>query len=126
MRFVEFCNKTVTRLLSRDCSAPVKRLQHSCQEIAAVLSRDYTPVSAPVIRLQHSCKQNARILKFLSSMHLIHITLLPVHSNKKVSHSLKNARILKFLSSMHFIHITLLPVHSNEKVSHSLKNGRRE
>ena len=32
-------------LLSRDYSAPVKRLQHSCQEITALLSRDYSTVS---------------------------------------------------------------------------------
>ena len=40
---------------------------------------------------QHSCQQNAGILKFLSPMHFIHLTLLPIHSNEKVSHSLKIA-----------------------------------
>ena len=79
-KFVEYCNSFVTiflsaflsALLSIDCSTPVstpvKRLQHSCQ---------------------HSCQKNARILKFLSPMHFIHITLLPVHLNEKISHSLK-------------------------------------
>ena len=38
-RFVEFCNKTVTRLLSRDYSTLIKRLQHSYQEITTLLSR---------------------------------------------------------------------------------------
>ena len=56
MRFVEFCNKTVTRLLSalllRDYSTPVKRLQHFYQEITALLSRGY---STSIKRLQHSC-----------------------------------------------------------------------
>ena len=59
MTFIEFCNKTVTRLLSRDYSTPVKRLQHSCQEIAALLSRDY---NTPVKRLQHSCQEITTLL----------------------------------------------------------------
>ena len=53
-KFIEYCNRFVTillsALLSRGCSTPGKRLQHSCQDIAALLSalksRDYsTPVS---------------------------------------------------------------------------------
>ena len=84
IRFVEFCNKTVTtllsrdyRFLSRDYNTPAKRLQYSCQEITALLSRDYSApakrsqnscqeitallprdYSTPVKRLQHSCQQN--------------------------------------------------------------------
>ena len=82
------------RLLSRDCSTLIKRLQHSYQEIAALLSRD---CSTLIKRLQHSYQEiatkhnkNDRILKFLPPMHFTHINFLPVHSSKKVSHSLKN------------------------------------
>ena len=44
IEIIEICNKTVTKhlsaLLTRDYSTPIKRLQHSCQEITALLSRD--------------------------------------------------------------------------------------
>ena len=67
MKFVEYCNSFVTillsALLSSDCSTPVRRLQHSCQ-------------------------QNDRILKFLSP---IHFTRLPLPSDEKIYHSLKIA-----------------------------------
>ena len=58
-RFIEFCNKTVTRLLSRDYSTSIKRLHHSYQEITALLSRDY---STPMKRLQHSCQKITALL----------------------------------------------------------------
>ena len=65
----------VTVLLQYSC-------QHSCQEIAALLSRDYsTPVSKML-----------KILEFLSPMHFIRITLLPMHLNERLSRSLKNGR----------------------------------
>ena len=41
MRFTEFYNSFVTKLLIRDCSTPIKRLHHSYQEITALLSRNY-------------------------------------------------------------------------------------
>ena len=65
--------------VSTPVSTPVKRLQDSCQEIAALLSRD---CSTPV----------RKMLEYLNLFLFIHITLLPVHSNKKISHSLKNGR----------------------------------
>ena len=109
MRFVEFYNMTVTRLLSallstdhktpdkryirlliRDYSTLIKRLQHSYKEITALLSRDYSML---IKRLQHSFQQitakhnkNARIFKFLPPMRPIHINFLPVLSNEKVLH----------------------------------------
>ena len=43
--FMEFYNRTVIRLLSRDYRTPIKRLQDSYQEIMRLLSRDYkTPI----------------------------------------------------------------------------------
>ena len=63
MRFIESCNETVTRLLSalltRDRNTPIKRSQHSYQEIAAPLSTNY---SAPVKRSQHSCQEITPLL----------------------------------------------------------------
>ena len=83
-RFVEFCNKTVTRLLSRDYSTSVmrfvrllsrdystsiKRLQYSCQEIH----------KTPVKRLQHSCQEipDKKMIEYLNFFLLcILLTLL--------------------------------------------------
>ena len=46
LRFIESHNRTVIRLLSRDCKTPIKRLQDSYQEITGLLSRDYkTPIN---------------------------------------------------------------------------------
>ena len=37
----------ITALLSRDYKTPIKRLQHSIQEITTLLSRDYkTPINS--------------------------------------------------------------------------------
>ena len=51
MKFFEFCNKTFTTFLLRGYSTPiktpVKRLQHSYQEIRKI----------PIKRLQHSCQE---------------------------------------------------------------------
>ena len=44
-------------LLSRDYRTPIKRLQHSYQEITVLSSRDYkTPIKTLIKRLQHSYK----------------------------------------------------------------------
>ena len=77
-RFVEFCNKTVTILLSRNYSTPIKRLQHHCQEITALLSRDY---NTPVKRLQHSCQEihktpDKKMIKYLNFFLCTLVTLL--------------------------------------------------
>ena len=130
----EFCNKTVTTLLSallsrdhstlikrlqhsyqetaallsRDCSTLIKRSQHSYQEIAVLLSRDR---STPIKRSQHSYQEIAALLSRDRS------TLI-----KRLQHCQQNDRILKFLSPVHFTHITILPVRSNKNV---LKNGRK-
>ena len=86
----------ITRLLSRDYKIAIKRLQDSYQGITRLLSRDY---KTPIKRLQASYQElsakhnkNDRILKFPSAMYPIRINFLPVHSNEKISHSLKNGR----------------------------------
>ena len=89
-------NQEITRLPSRDYKTPIKRLQGSYQEITRLLSRDY---KTPIKRLQYSYQEisakhnkNDRILEFLSAMYPTRINFFPVHSNEKISHSLKNGR----------------------------------
>ena len=58
-RFMEFYNRTVTRLLSRDHKTPVSRLWDSYQEIIRLLSTDY---STPIKRLRDSYQEIMRLL----------------------------------------------------------------
>ena len=55
--------KSPINLLSRDrktpIKTPIKRLQHSCQEITALLSRDH---KTPIKRLQDSYQEIIRLL----------------------------------------------------------------
>ena len=130
MRFVEFYNSFVTRLLSRDLSTPVKRSQHSYQQITALLSRDLnTPVKRLQHSYQHSCQEIAASYQQITAL-LSRDLSTPInrlqHSYQQITakHN-KNDRILKFLSPMHFTHINFLPVHSNEKIYQSLKQWQK-
>ena len=66
----------------------MNRLQHSYQQITALLSR----IRRTLIKKSQQHITKCRILKFLPPMHPIHINFLPVHSSEKISNSLKNGR----------------------------------
>ena len=76
MRFVEFCNKTVTKLLLRDYNTSTNKRS------IRLVSRDYSTPAR---------KHNKMIeyLNFVSPMQFSHLNLLPVRLNEKIYHSLK-------------------------------------